>query len=361
MSDFRPRRSPGYGFARRIGSGQGWRVHLVIGIDGGGSRSRAWLAQVNGTVLGRGSAGGSNVYQLGVEEASRVLVEAATGAWRDAGLSGEVHDIAAVFAGVAGAGATADQGELGGLLARKLSTPAAACQVDHDLRVAHAGALAGAPGAVLVAGTGSACYGRTFNRQSAKSGGWGPILDDGGSGYWLGIQAMRAIVRATDGRGKQVSFTDAIFAQLGVKTPREMLNRLRDRPPGGFDRPAIARLAPIVITAAVCEDVVAEEIVEAGAQELAIMVESVLSRLGLDAHPVGRIACAGGLLEHQDFYLERVDEAIRRLIPDMHLEKPGLPPVAGAVLLALEMTGRPAGSGVVSRLLHGMEGTDALK
>ncbi|MGH8019318.1 MAG: N-acetylglucosamine kinase [Opitutaceae bacterium] len=331
-----------------------------MGIDGGGSRTRAWVAQVDGRVLGQGSAGGSNVHLLGIEAASQVLVEAAIDAWRDAGLPGDVHDLAAFFAGVAGAGASKDQRALGESLARRFSMPSSACQVNHDLHVALAGALAGAPGAVLVAGTGSACYGRTFSGQSAKSGGWGAVLDDGGSGHWLGIQAMRAIVRATDGRGKQPTFADAIFVQLNVKTPREMLDRLLDRSPDGLDRPAIARLAPIVITAAFCEDVVAGEIVEAGAQELAIMVESVLSRLALDAHPVGRVACAGGLLEHQDFYLERVDEAIRRLVPEIHLEKPGLPPVAGAVLLALELAGRVAGSGVVSRLLDGVEGADAV-
>lgn len=334
-------------------------MQLVIGIDGGGSRTRAWLAQLDGSVVGQGMAGGSNVYQLGIDVSTRMIVEAVLAAWTDAGMPGkQPQGVSALFAGIAGAGATPDQQKLAEALARTLSVPMARCQVDHDLRVAHAGALAGMPGVVLVAGTGSACYGRTVDRQSAKSGGWGPVLDDVGSGHWLGVQAMRAIVRAEDGRGRAVTFTDAVFTQLYVKSPRQMLDRLRDPSPGGLDRPAIARLAPIVITAAASGDAVAEAIVEAGAQELALMVETVLSRLGLDVHPVGRVSCAGGLLENQEFYLERVDEAITRLVPAVHLERPGLPPVAGAVLLALELAGRPAGSAVVTRLLDGMEATE---
>lgn len=328
-------------------------MQFVIGIDGGGSQTRAWLAEPNGRVIGRASTTGSNAFRLGNEAAARVLVEAACSAWRDAALPGTApQDIAALFAGVAGAGAVEDQVALSKYLSQALGLPATRCQVDHDLRIAHVGALAGQPGAVLVVGTGAACYGRTTDRRSWKAGGWGPTLDDGGSGYWLGLHAMRAIVRAADGRGKATSMNDAVFTQLAVKTTREMLNQLRNPSASGIDTAAIARLAPLVLTAATCGDAIASGIVEAGAQELALMVEAVLSHLGLDIHRVGRVSCAGGLMENQDSYRERVAEAIARLVPTVHLEQPGLPPVAGAVLLALELIGRPIRSGVVTRLLE---------
>ncbi len=326
-------------------------MRLVLGIDGGGTRTRAWFARLDGAVLARGEAEGSNTHQLGVARAGEVLVRAATEAWRAGGLpGGEPHDLAAVFAGVAGAGAPRDQRALADRLAARLAVAPERCLVDHDLRIALAGGLVGAPGAVVVAGTGSACFGRAGDGRSWKAGGWGPVLDDGGSGHWLGVQAMRAVVRAADGREPERGFTEAVKARLGVATPRELLARLAPGSPAPLDHATIAALAPLVLEAAAAGDPVAVALVESGARELAGMAAAVLARLGIDADPVGRVAGTGGVLERSALYFGRVAAALEARISDVRLEPPGLPPVAGAVLLALEAAGGVVDPSVVTRL-----------
>ena len=130
---------------------------LVLGVDGGGSHTRAWIAHEDGTVVGLGMTGPSNVHVLGVDASRRIIVEAVAAAWRAMGAPGERPcGFRSVFAGVAGAGAFDDQRALAAALAADFGLDPTNCRVDHDLRVALAGAIGGRTGAVIVAGTGSA-------------------------------------------------------------------------------------------------------------------------------------------------------------------------------------------------------------
>lgn len=317
---------------------------IVLAIDGGATRTRAWIVRLDGSILARGTAGGSNVFELGIDQSRRVIAEATANAWRDSGLPGEKPcAFLGVFAGVAGAGAAEDQRALASALAAEFGVNPANTNADHDLRIALAGALAGEPGVVVVAGTGSAAYGRDAHGHTAKAGGWGPILDDGGSGHWLGVQAMRLVVRVADGRVAPTPLADAVLSQFGVSTPREMLNRLQLAHPQHLTRATIAALAPLVVVAADTGDEAASTILERGAAELAEKAGAVLQRLQRPDAPRLRLAAAGGLLEHHESYFERVSDRMQRQLPGTQLERAQLPPVAGAVLLALNLaTGQPS-------------------
>ncbi|RME69213.1 MAG: hypothetical protein D6781_09145 [Verrucomicrobia bacterium] len=313
-------------------------MDFVIGIDGGGTRTRAWLTSLDGRVVSRGEAGGSNVHQKGVEASCRMLVEAVAMARTRASRSGVQLNARprAVFAGVAGAGAVRDQRALEAALAPALLCHQENCTVDHDLRIALAGGLGGAPGLVIVAGTGSACYGRVSEGLSWKAGGWGPAVDDLGSGYWLGVESMRAVVQAADGRRMPTPLSDAVLTALGATTPREMIDRFRDATRSGMDRAVASALAPTVIGAAESGDHAALEILRRGAEALAAMATAVVERLAVDAPRLEQGVTAGGLLETEGFYFRLVREAVGRVLPGFALSAVRLPPVAGAVLLALE-------------------------
>jgi N-acetylglucosamine kinase-like BadF-type ATPase len=147
---------------------------------------------------------------------------------------------------------------------------------------------------------------------------------------------------------------DAIMAQLGVSSPREMLNRLQPLHASRLDRVAIAALAPLVIVAAETGEAAAEEILDRGAGELAEKAVAVLRRLGTGTPPALRLAAAGGLLENHEEYFERVGAAVSHHLPDVVLEPPQLSPVAGAVLLALEMAGVAPSADIVQRVRGGL-------
>jgi N-acetylglucosamine kinase-like BadF-type ATPase len=321
---------------------------VVLGVDGGGSHTRAWIAHEDGTVVGRGMAGPSNVHVLGVDASRRVIVEAVTAAWRAMGAPGERPcGFRAVFAGVAGAGAFDDQRALSSALAADFGLDPANCRVDHDLRVALAGALGGRPGAVLVAGTGSACFGAVPDGRTWKAGGWGAQLDDGGSGHWLGLQALRAVVRAADGRGMESTLTGMVSARIGMSEPRAIIQALAN---GGLTREAVAALAPDVLAAAEAGDAVAVDIVERGAVELAAMVAAVWRALGLASEPKAALAGTGSVLEKGLVYRKACADALAKEVPGVVLAEPHLPSVAGAVLLALQVAGVSTDGPVMARL-----------
>lgn len=340
-----------------LGIAQSGRVHtiagvhtpqVVLGVDGGGSHTRAWIAHEDGTVVGRGMAGPSNVHVLGVDASRRVIVEAVTAAWRAMGAPGERPcGFHSVFAGVAGAGSFDDQRALASGLAADFGLDPANCRVDHDLRVALAGALGGRPGAVLVAGTGSACFGAVPDGRTWKAGGWGAQLDDGGSGHWLGLQALRAVVRAADGRGVESTLTAMVAGRIGMSDPRAIIQALAG---GGLSREAVAALAPDVLAAAEAGDTVAADIVGRGGAELAAMVAAVWRVLGLASEPLAALAGTGSVLEKGLVYRKACAAELAKVLPGVVLVEPHLPPVAGAVLLALQVAGVSTDGPVMARL-----------
>lgn len=321
---------------------------VILGIDGGGSHTRAWIAHEDGTVVGRGQAGPSNVHRLGVDASRRVVVEAVAAAWRAMGAPGERPcGFRAVFAGIAGAGAFDDQRALASALAADFGLDPANCRVDHDLRIALAGALGGKPGAVLVAGTGSACFGALADGRTWKAGGWGAQLDDGGSGHWLGLQALRAVVRAADGRGVESTLTGLITDRIEMKDPRAIIQALADGP---LTREAVAALAPEVLAAAEAGDRLAVDIVSRGAAELAAMVAAVWRSLALAEVAGATLAGTGSVLEKGLVYRRACADALATVLPGVVLAEPHLPAVAGAVLLALQVAGVSSEGAVMARL-----------
>lgn len=319
-------------------------MSCFVGIDGGGSSTRVLLARSDGVILGSGTAAGSNVYDLGVERASGAIFAALDQAFSAAG---EKLPVCSCFAGVAGAGVAALAGSLRDRLAEHLKLDPSRCVVDRDVRNAHAGALAGSAGAVLIAGTGSVCFGRTNDGRAATAGGWGTLIDDPGSGSWFGLRGMGAIVRAADGRGPKTTLTKPLFEHLQVDSPSAMLARWRG---SSIDRHALAALAPLVLDAAEHGDASAKELAERGARELANMVAAVRTRLAIKAGDRWPVVPAGGLIQASAFFRERIVDAIVRTAPETEIGRPILPPSGGSLLLALELGGVKPSSAIIEQI-----------
>jgi N-acetylglucosamine kinase-like BadF-type ATPase len=213
-----------------------------------------------------------------------------------------------------------------------VATPAA-IGVDHDIRIALAGGLAGRPGIALIAGTGSSCYGRTAAGATWQAGGWGSILDDGGGGYWLGLRAVGAAIRGDDGRGPATALRERVLARLQVSNLREIVTRLHD---GSLVRHEMARLAEDVMACAATGDNAAKDLLERGATELAAMVRAVAQKLFPAASP--EVVLAGSTATAAAFS-PMIASAMAREVPAARIVPAELPPVAGAALLALELGG----------------------
>ncbi len=306
-----------------------------LGIDGGGTHTRALIAQASGAVLGIGVAGSSNYHSVGLARAVAALGEAVAAARAEAGMTGEAEG---AFLGLAGVKTAADhlawREPLAGLNLVKPKSPPA-FGLDHDLRIALAGGCGDSPGIVVVAGTGSAGYGRDLAGRSAQAGGWGWLLDDQGGGVWLAVQGLRRVMEAADGRAPATRLEPALFAELGVTTAREAMQWAM-RPD---TTPAqLAALASAVVEASADDDA-ARVIVREGARQLARLVAALLSQLDFGVGDVA-IVPAGGLLDNPA-YREPFRDEIAKIAPCAQLMNSPAPALVGAVLLAAQTAGMP--------------------
>ena len=199
----------------------------------------------------------------------------------------------------------------------------------RDLRDV-AGALGAPCGMVLIAGTGSICFGRDAAGKTARSGGYGHKIDDEGSGYALGRDALAAVVRAQDGRGPRTLLTDLVFAQLKVVDVGGLVQFTYDPQ---TDKKQIAALAPLVARAYEAGDEAAKAVVEKACRELALLVEPVARALHMED---GVLALTGSILLRDKAVREGTAALLRMRFPGMRLAEPKSDAAAGAALLALE-------------------------
>lgn len=316
------------------GANQGSEVrsaNLVLGVDGGGTKTVAWLASTDGgelQVVGRGEAGSSNPQAAGWSTALDNVQCAIDRALLAAG-AGRARVRAACLA-LAGAGRDSDRQRVEDWARR--SGFAEQVLVTHDALPVLAAGTPGGVGVAVISGTGSLAFGRNSAGQTARAGGWGYLIGDEGSGYAIARQALQAAARAWDGRGPQTALSDRLLAELGLAQPSELIHAVYGRQQ---DRHWLAGLAPVAVEAADAGDPIAGRIIDEAAADLAAMCAAVAKQLGFSSGPARLyLALAGGLLVNAASARNRLLQKIRERDFDQ-IEVQLVPePVAGAVRLA---------------------------
>jgi glucosamine kinase len=299
-------------------------VH-VIGIDAGGSKTVCQLGDRDGHVLKESRGPGANLQSAGELEVEKVLHDVLSEVLAD------VPDTpAAICLGMAGVDRPNDREIVHGIL-RRLCRGTKALVVNDALVALEAGAP-GQPGVVLIAGTGSIAYGRDERGGAARAGGWGHVLGDEGSGFWLGRQAIRAVLRAVDHRGPATSMAAPILSHFGVTRAQDLVHPVYD---GGMRPRAIAAIATIVGDAADAGDPVAAHIIDVGAAELAGAAVSVATRLELRDRPM-TVPLAGGIFRSVPRVRSLVMARLREQLPVAHPCVLEAEPASGAVRLAAQ-------------------------
>lgn len=303
-------------------------MKLFLGIDGGGTHSRAFLADESGRIIAKGAAGTSNPSHASDEQLRHEFQTLLNAAFSQAKAGPE--QCVSAFGGIAGVTCASTAERIISAL-KDSGLTEAKIGIDHDIRIALAGGLGGAPGIALIVGTGSSCYGRNSEGRTWQSGGWGSLIADEGSGHFLGHQAIVAAARMADGRLPASGFMDAVFSWLGIKDVAEILNRLYEV---GIERHEIAAFAPQVIKFAEAGDAAAIDILDRGASELAFMVAANHTALPTSAEPA--VAITGGLGTADTIYRGKIIAAIRAQVPSARIPDLFMSPTAGAVMLAFE-------------------------
>ena len=307
----------------------------VLGLDSGGTKTVCYLADGAGHILAEARGPGAHPKAAGLGGMEAILSTLIKQV-----LDGHPRGLAALCLGMAGV----DRPEETALVRRRLEgiVEAAHVVIVNDALVALEAGAPGRPGIVLISGTGSIAYGRDEQGHAARAGGWGYVLADEGSGYWLGRQALRAVMRQADGRGPHTALTRILFRHFQVERAQGLVRQVYT---GDLKPAAIAALASTVQAAADEGDEVALNIVETGARELGGAAASVAERLRLSTCA---IVLAGGSFLAVPRLREAVTSALRARVPDAEVHALDDEPAMGAVRLALRAA---AGEDVVPRYI----------
>jgi len=308
---------------------------MILGVDGGGTKTLAVAVDSAGRVVGTGRSGPSNYQVLGLDAAVRSLRSAVRSALSSVPRTERLSR--AVF-GLAGADFELDRSRLERALAAMDELSGAPVVVRNDAEVALVGAVAGVRGVAVCAGTGAIAVGMDGLDRVARADGWGYLLGDEGSGYWIGLEALRAVVRREDGRARRGRELErAVLGSLQVEDAPALLDWTYGRPASVND---IAALAPLVLAAAAQGDPEAARIVHRAGERLGRATCAVVRRLGFSGEAFPLVALGGLLQSSLAAGLRRpVEAAVDKAAPGGAWQVPLLPAEFGAVLLGAILDG----------------------
>ncbi len=305
---------------------------FVIGVDGGGTKTHAVVMDAQGRLLGEGFAASGNPYVAGWDAAWAAVRAAIEEAARQAEVRPE--DAAALTLALAGMDQPPSRERIAA--AARAAWPHLPLRVENDALAALVGGVGTAYGLVVIAGTGMIAWGVNQDGEQARGGGRGFLLDRG-SGYALGLAAVRAALLHADGMGPETALLSTLLRHLGLKQAPDLVPWLYEHPQRVK---AVAALAPLVLQAAQQGDFVAVGLVAEAADALAEAAAAVAQRLGLSesAFP---LVLTGGVLRHHAFYREAVSQAVLTRLPTAQPRAPRHHAAAGAAWLSCEHAGRP--------------------
>ncbi|HWR18535.1 MAG TPA: BadF/BadG/BcrA/BcrD ATPase family protein [Clostridia bacterium] len=321
-------------------------MKLYLGIDGGGTKTGFVLCDHTGRVLAESLKPTSHYLQCGLDGVTRVLAEGLSDILKKTGIKPE--DIAYAFVACGGYGDIKDDEE-----PIRAAVKTALLDIPHtvgnDCENALAGAMAGAPGINIIAGTGSMGFGRNAAGESKRCGGWHHAIgSDEGSGYWIGIRLVQDFTRQSDGRLKKTPLYNAVKEALSLSADGDIIARIVND--WKLDRGRIAALSPIVSTLYDQDDTCAKRILHDAAQELAGIARAIRDNLFMsESIPV---SYTGGVFKMGERILAPFRAALEK--DCMHLYAPLLPPDRGALILSMQLDGAVLDSAVISRLAEGL-------
>jgi N-acetylmuramic acid 6-phosphate etherase len=299
----------------------------VIGVDGGGSKTLALVANTEGRILGEGSAGPSNPHSHGAAGAFKSIETAICSAQAAAGLSSAPF---AACLGLAGADSPEEIALVSAWWAECF--PGVRLQIVNDAWLVLAAGTPTGIGVAIISGTGSISVARGPDGRTARAGGWGHLFGDEGSGYAIGLEALRIVSQAADGRHQATLLTEFLLSHFSIQNPMDLIRKIYSLK---SPRVEVGRLAVHVQTAADRGDPAALKILLHAGADLAAVATAAARQVGLSG--TTPVAAAGGMLIYwtglQDEFKNSASQANLKPDPFTIVKVPA----RGAINLALSM------------------------
>lgn len=297
----------------------------IIGIDGGGTSTQGAIANHELSIIAESQVGATNYHNVGFDTAKERLGHLLNNLLIQAGI--DISELSGICFGGAGIDSDADKETLIGIF-RALGWQGSLIVV-NDSVTALTGGNRGLEGMVLISGTGSIGY-ASYGECMVRCGGWGQLIDDVGSGYYLGISALKGIMEAYDYRRARTKLWDPVAEHLGIRQEEDIIHFLY-HPQTGKEK--IAELAPYVIQLA-HEDPLASEIYHAGINGLVHIITGLIKQVESEIPTHEKrytLALGGSLLTKSQVYREAFIKAIAEKHPEVEVHLPYEGPVAGAL------------------------------
>lgn len=298
---------------------------FVLGIDAGGTKTVCLLADHTGHVISEARGPGANLQAAGELQVEKVLHDVMDEALGERDLRPR-----AICLGIAGVDRLDDAAIVQGIM-KRIGFKARVLVVNDALVALEAGEP-GRSGVVIIAGTGSIAYGRNQQGEAARAGGWGYVLGDEGSGYWIGRAALRAVLREADQRGPQTALTPLLLRHFDVAEAPLLLHEVYHT---NLVPSAIGALAACVQQAFSEGDPAAIGILRSAADELEGSGVSVARRLGM----VGTrftFVLSGGIFRAVPWLKDELQRRLPVASPGSAARLLEREPASGAVALALQ-------------------------
>jgi len=294
----------------------------LFGIDGGATKSRIVISNLDLDIIYQEEGDSSNIYGVGLDKASENLERLILSATNHLGI--DLKEIKAGCIGGAGMGRSREQ-ELIKQKLKNLNLPLYICGDGEILLI---GGLGSYSGMSLIAGTGSFCLGRTKNGELFRTGGLGYLLGDEGSAFWISYQAVKRSLRSIEGRDIKTSMLPYLINFFNLETKEDFIKLCNEN----MSKKQMASAAIIVSDFALKGDELAIDIINSAVNELIVLVSSIV-----DSSPEfinSNIVVSGGVLEKDKLIKPRFQEKLQEKFPNLHLVKKKHEAAYGALMLA---------------------------
>lgn len=293
-----------------------------VALDGGGTKTECWIGDES-RVLGQASGPTVKIMNVGEPAATANLRSIVREALASARIAGD--SIACTCFGLAGS-SSAEVCRWAETTLRELVSGSVI--ITGDEQIALDAAFHGGSGVLVIAGTGSHVTGRCADGSTVSAGGWGPVLGDEGSGTWIGLEAIRACLRARD-RGVESCLLREIQQAWQLDHLSALVARANLR-----ERPDFASLTTVVANCAEAGDALAQGVLDRAGEELATQVSLVISKMraaGCAAEDAARVAFTGSVLGRIPRVLRAFDEHLRAAWPEISVDPAAVHPLEGAL------------------------------
>jgi len=299
-------------------------MDVFLGVDGGGTHTRALLVDRDGQILNRASTGSTNINQ----HSEKIVCERLNSLCAEA-LGG--YESAYACFGLAGSASMKNSIRLNSILSQIPKLETRKTLLTTDAKIALHGAFNGGYGIVLIAGTGSICILSSAKNPFARFGGKGLPCGDPGSGYWIGYKALTTVLNQLDDALEETLLCNALCNHLSINSGASIRSKLESLRKQSTET---ATLAPIVCNLARNQESHSEAIVDEAVEHLYNLLQEAVEQFKEASIPV---VLAGGVLSKETIIRERLTKRIQKQLPNVQLKEPLLTATQGALLLAQKL------------------------